>query len=149
MTAVTITDRHSISATWDRGSVILNYQAGAAVSLGDAVYLDDNNKVQRAIGSSSKAAHAFGIVVGITNFYAEVDAIANQWVAVCIHGPVFGFIGAVTLTDGQVLYVSKDTAGGLDTAAPTGGVYDYVFCNAQGPNDIFVRPGQSTPASTA
>jgi|SRR5882724_13287821 len=146
MTAVAAYSSRSPSADYDRGAVILNYVAGGTVSIGDAVYLDDNNQVQQAIGSSSKAAHALGIVVGVTNFYAETSEAAGGWVAVCIHGPVFGWTG---LIDGQVIYVSKTVAGGMDTTAPTGGVYDYIMGNAIGNDTIFVRPGQTTPASTA
>lgn len=144
MSAVAFYDSHSPSATWDRGATILNYVAGADVSIGDVVYLDDNNQVQRAIGSSSKQAHALGIVVGVANAYAEVTAHAGSWCSVAVHGPVFGWIG---LIDGQVVYVSKTVAGGMDTAAPSSGVYDFIVGNAIGADTIFVRPGQTTPTS--
>jgi len=149
MTAVTIALRNTISADWDRASVIVNRQAGATVNLGDVVYMDDNNKVQPAIGNSTSIkAHAFGIVVGVTNFYAETSAPANAWVAVCVRGPVYGFIGSWgTFADGQVVYVSKTVAGGLDTTIPGTPAYDYVVGNAIDGTSIFVDPGQSTPAS--
>jgi hypothetical protein len=144
MTAVAAYSTHSPSASYDRGATILNYIAGGTVNIGDCVYLDDNNQVQQAIGSASKTAHALGIVVGVTNFYAETQENAGGWVAVCVHGPVYGW---VSLIDGQVIYVSKTVAGGMDTAAPSGGVYDFIVGNAVGADAIFVRPGQTTPAS--
>ena len=149
MTAITITSRNTISADWDRGSIIVDKQAGGTVNLGDVVYLDDNDQVQQAIGSSAKAGHAFGIVTGLQNQYGETSVGLNGWCSVTISGPVFGFIGAVDFVDGQMLYVSKTVAGGLDTAAPAGGVYDFIVGNAQSPHSLFVRPGQSAPASTA
>jgi len=149
MTAVTITLRNTISADWDRGSIIVDKVAGGTVNLGDCVYLDDNNQVQQAIGSSSKAGHAYGIVTGLQNQYGETSVGLGGWCSVTVSGPVFGFIGSPDFIDGQMLYVSKTVAGGLDTAAPSGGVYDFIVGNAQAANTLFVRPGQTTPASTA
>lgn len=149
MTAITITNRYTISADWERGSIIIDKQAGGTVNLGDVVYIDSNDKVQQAIGSTAIKAHAFGICTGVQNQYAETFVALNGWCEVTMAGPVFGFIGSLDFANGQLLYVSKDVLGGLDTAAPTGGVYDFVVGNAEGPNVLFVRPGQSAPASTA
>lgn len=149
MAPVTITDRHTISATWDRGATILDYQVGGTgqtVNLGDVVYLDDNNQVQQAIANALKPSHAFGLCVGVTNFYAETSAASGAWVAICLRGPVFGFIGD-GFVDGQVLYLSKTVAGGLDTVAPATPAYDYVVGNTMATDAFFVDPGQSTPLS--
>ncbi len=147
MAAITVTPR-KISATWDRGAVILDFIAGATVNIGDCVYMDDNNYVQQVVGTTLKGAHSFGIVVGSPNQYAETAIPSGASCAVCVHGPVYGFDNPAYI-DGQLIYVSKTVAGGMDTAAPSGGVYDFVVGNAQGADCIFVRPGQSAPASTA
>ncbi len=144
MSAITVTPKN-ISADFDRGSDIVDFVVGAAsVAMGDVVYLDSNNQLQKAIATSSAAAQAIGIVVGVPNFYAETTAPQNSWAAVCVHGLVFGFTGLVS---GQPLYVSKTTAGGLDTAVPASGAYSLIVGNAEGSDSFFVRPGQSAPAS--
>ena len=147
MGAVTFTPKN-ISATWDRWANPLMYPiaSGVIVGLGQAVYLDDNNELQLAIGTSAKAANVKGIVVGVTQLYAETTATGPDFASVVSEGIVFGYDGAA-LIDGQVIYVSSTVPGGLTTTAPTGGAYDYIVGKAQGASAILVSTGQTTPIS--
>lgn len=150
MAAVTFTPFH-ISSTWDRLANPLMYLIanGVTVGLGQAVYLDDNNKLQLAVGNTTaKAANVLGIVVGVTQQYAETTAKGdgiNVYASVVRLGEVMGYDSQ--FIDGQVIYVSKTVPGGLDTTAPSGGAYDYVVGTALGADVIFVQPGMSSPAS--
>lgn len=145
MTALTVVAA-DISADWDRGSVLANYIANEAVDIGMAVYLDANNKVNKAKGDTSAHAMAVGIVVGAPNFYGEKTVNAGDYAAVCVQGPVFGF---TSLINGENIYVDKTTAGSMNDASPTGGVYVYAIGHAIGADTIFVDPGGSSPVSTA
>lgn len=151
MTALTITEQN-ISADWDRGSVINNYLANATLKIGQAVYIDSNNKANLALADSAADAQAIGIVVGVPNYYGEKSAVAGQWVAVCIGGPVYGFGGSVggsDLVNGEYIWIDKTTAGSMNDTAPTGGAYQYVIGQAVGSDTIFVRPGLTSPVSHA
>lgn len=145
MSAVAVTAANISSPGYLRSGVVLNYIAASTVSVGQAVYLNSSNQIAPAIATSAAAANAIGIVVGAANFYGETSIPAGSWAAVCVHGLVEGFTGLVS---GQQLYVSKTTAGGLDTAAPAT-AYDMVVGNAEGSDSIFVRPGSTPPASVA
>lgn len=151
MTVLTITTQN-ISATWDRGSVINNYVAAVALTIGQAVYIDSNNKANPAKADSAADAQAVGIVVGAPNFYGESGIPAGQYAAVCIAGPVYGFgasIGGNPLSSGEYIWIDKTTAGVMNDTAPTGGAYQYVIGQAVDGETIFVRPGLTSPASHA
>ena len=144
MTTITPTAAN-VSASEERGAVIMRYLSAVDLVVGNAVYLDSSNLLHKAIGNTtSAAASAIGIVCSANNFYGETTILAGQWVTVCIGGPVYGFSG---LTDGEPLWVDKTTAGALANAAPSGGAYTYIVGNAQGADTIFVHPGTGVPTS--
>ncbi len=145
MATVTITAKKVSSPGYNRSGVVNSYQCGGTVNLSDVVYLDANNKVQAAIATASETGHALGIVVGISSQYGETSQAAGGWVDVCEHGPVN--LGITSLVSGQMLWVSATDAGKLVDTAPTPSAYDFIVANAINSGTIFVRPGQTTPAS--
>ncbi len=142
MTAITVTAAN-ISASEERGAVLARFTANVDLSVGQAVYLDSSNKLNKAIADSAAHALAIGIIVFADNFYAESTIKAGNQATVCVYGPVFGFSGLVS---GQALYVDKTTAGSLNNAAPTA-AYQYVLGTALGADTIFVAPGTASPVS--
>lgn len=154
MTAITFVAKN-ISSTWDRGANPLDYPIapGVTVGLGQAVYLDDNNQLQLAIGTSAKAANVLGVVSGVPQQYAETSSASPAsgpvaYASVVSNGRVFGFNGSTpALIDGQAIYLSKTVPGGLDTAPPASPGYSYMVAKASGSSSINVSTGQSAPAS--
>lgn len=134
-----------VSATEERTAVVewYNVATGVTLTLGDAVYLDSNNELNKAIALTSAHARAIGIVAFADNFYGETTIPATGQAGVVVHGPVYGWSG---LASGQPLWVSKDTAGGLVDTAPTG-AYQYIVGHAQDAQTFFVDPGTVTPVS--
>lgn len=143
MTAITLT-ANNISCSEERGAVIERYITGEAITLGMTVYLDSSNQAWKAKADSSAHANAIGIAVIPDNFSGETSIPAGGTVGVCVYGPVFGFTG---LSQGEVLWVDKTTAGSLNDAAPTGGAYQYIVGHAIDAEVFFVDPGTSVPAS--
>lgn len=135
-----------LSADPDRGSVITNLIALTAMSIGDVVYVDTNNKAVKAQANSQTASRAIGIVVGVPNFYGETAVVAGDYVAVCVLGPVYGWDVALALGP---IYVDKTTAGKMNDAAPTGGAWQYVIGHAIASDTIFVSPAGAVSSSAA
>lgn len=143
MTAIVV-NGSNVSASEERGSIIEWYTTNEEIDLGNAVYLDSDNEVNQAIGTSSAAANAIGIAALADNFYGETTIPEGGSVGVVVYGPVYGF---TDLHSGQPLWVSKTVPGGLDDAAPTGGVYQFIVGHAQDDQTFFVDPGTVTPQS--
>lgn len=149
MTVLTITTQN-ISADWDRGAVSVNVVAAAALTIGQAVYLDSSNLAHPALADSAADAQAIGIVVSAPNFYGESGIAIGQTACVCISGPVYGFGAALAgsgLVNGEFIWIDKTTAGVMNDTAPVGGAYQYVIGHAVGNDTIFVSPGLTSPAS--
>lgn len=135
----------NVSADQNQGSVIRNYITGMAVNVGQAVYVDTNGNVQLAIGNVLTAnAKAIGIVVNSTDLYGSTAIPSGGYCSVCEFGPVYGYYG---MTPGKQVWVSKTVAGGLDDAAPTGGVFQFILGVSIDDDIIFVSPGMSAPVS--
>ncbi len=116
------------------GAVIEAYDAGGALSVGDAVYMAADGDVEEADASAAGTAYAIGIVVSITNAATgATTAAAGDKVDVCTAGRVTGFSG---MTPGDVLYMS-DTAGALADAA---GTTSHKVARARSAVTIFVNP---------
>lgn len=143
MTVLSVT-ANNISASEERGAVLIRFVTGEAMSPGQAVYLDSNNLCWKAKADSAAHARAIGIVVsGPGIFYGETTIPVGGTATICIGGPVFGFSG---LSQGLPIYVDKTTAGSLNDAAPTT-AYQFVVGQAEGNDTIFVRPGVGSPVS--
>lgn len=96
------------------GAVIRNFTAGAALNVGDLVYVDSNGKVQPTDADATGTLLAIGVVVSAGSIGAT-SAASGDAVSVAVFGPVNGFGGA---TPGGKLYVSN-TAGKIADAAGT------------------------------
>jgi hypothetical protein len=87
------------------------FYAGEAIAAGDACYIKSDGKVWLATGA---AANAAAVVDGFAaQAYAAGDAVTLLW------GVHFNY--GAGLTPGAPYYLSGTVAGGLDTAASTGG----------------------------
>jgi hypothetical protein len=152
MTAVTIV-ANDISASQDRGAWIdVTLTAAVALVIGNLVYIDANNQLNKAIADSAAHARVYGMVVGYpdgTN-YGETTVPAGGIPAVCVAGNVMVgpgcLIGSTPLENGQLLYLSKTVAGGLDDTAPTG-AFQVIVARAEGAQQIYIMPGLSAPVS--
>lgn len=134
----------NISADPNQGSIIRNYEAGGTVSVGDAVYIDGNGKVQLADASVSETTSlGRGIVVNSASLYGETSVASGQRCSVCVFGPVYGFYG---MTEGAWGWVSA-TAGDIDDSAPSGGAYQHIMGYAAAEDVFFVNPGLTAPTS--
>ncbi len=124
------------------GAICRNYQAGAALTVGYAVYLDSSGYVQHADANLSEAgARAMGIVVASKD--GETSVVSGDRCSVCVFGPVGGY---ASMTPGEPVYNSS-TVGRLDQTAPTGGAYPQAFGRADSATVIFVNPDVADPSS--
>ena len=146
MATVTYYIAQGVSANEERGAQILRFIAGEALAIGQAVYLDANNKLHPAKADSSLHASAVGIICSTNNFYGETAITSGQWASVCTLGPVQGW---QSLIDGEPIWVDAVTAGNMVDTAPTGGAYQFVVGQARGADTINVMPGTTTPVSHA
>lgn len=103
------------------GAVIEKYPAAGALSLGDAVYLDSNGKVEKADADAAASMLVHGIVVSAPR--GGTDAVADDMVDVCVAGRVTGFSG---MTIGSLAFLSV-TAGKVDHTAPAAASGDFRF----------------------
>lgn len=127
----------------ERGAIVKWYQAGEAITLGAAVYLDANNLAWNALDDTSAHAQAIGVAALADNFYGETTVQAGNQVGVCVYGPVWGFSG---MSQGQVGWVGG-TKGQIVDTAPTGGAYQFQVGHAVDDQTFFVDPGTSSPVS--
>jgi len=90
---------------------------GAAITVGQPVYVDGAGTVDLAIGDAIGTSKVAGLVIDASIAAATAGKIrhsgivtSTDWTAVT---------GAAALTPGARYYLSKDTAGQLTTTAPT------------------------------
>jgi hypothetical protein len=92
-------------------------KAGEALTAGDACYVKSDGKAWLATGAAANAAaKVVGFVMG--------DTPVNE--AVTLYDDITLNYGS-GLTPGALYYLSGTTAGGLDTAASTGGTKPIAF----------------------
>ena len=119
------------------GAIVRRFNAGAAVSVGQAVYVDGSGNVQAADADVLASSQGRGIVVGV-GVAGQTAASVGQPVDVVTHGPVA--MGASGLTDGAVVYVSV-TAGAMDQTKPAlTGDYPFIIGWAESDGAIYVQP---------
>ena len=112
----------------------LNLIAGAALTVGYAVYLDSSGYVQHADADlSAVGARAIGICVASKD--GETSVVSGDRCSVAVFGRVSGF---ASMTPGAPVYISK-TVGRLDQTAPTGGAYPNAIGRATSATTIFVN----------
>lgn len=150
MTALTKTAAN-ISASEERGAILRRFTANESMTPGDVVYLDSNNKVNKAKADSAAHARAIGIVVIPDNFYGESTIASGGTATVCVFGPVWGWnvSNSTYMISGLPVWVDKTTAGILNDTAPTGGAYQFQVGHMLGNDTIFVDPGTTSPSSAA
>lgn len=113
------------------GAVIRRFDAGDAVSVGDAVYIASDGDVEQANGGALATAWAIGVVVACPD--GDTGAVAGEAVDVCVHGSIEFASG---MTPGKLAYVG-DSAGMVSTAA---GTESCVLGFVETATQIFVRP---------
>lgn len=122
---------------------VRRYFAGAAITVGNLVYLDTAGKVQPADANALASSQAIGIAVAFSIRGATVCA-ANEAVDVCIWGPVW--VGATAgMTIPGRAYVSA-TAGKFDqTVTTTPGEYPFIVGKAEAACILFINPQVTIP----
>ena len=103
------------------GAVCVRLQAAGTCTPGDAVYVDSNGDAALADADAAASAMVFGLVVAGAD--DAVAFVADDYVDVCVFGPVAGFS---SLTPGEMVFAST-TAGDIATSAPAGSSGDYVY----------------------
>lgn len=118
-------------------ALVRRYFAGAAVTVGNLVYLDTAGKVQPADANAIASSQAIGIAVAFGLRGATLCA-ANDPVDVCIGGPVWVGASAGMTIPGRV-YVSP-TAGGFDqTVTTTPGEFPFIIGFAEAAQILFIQ----------
>ena len=122
---------------------IRRYNAGGAITVGNAVYVASDGDIEQADGDVVTSAQAIGIVVAIGSAGATVAAAGDRC-DVCVFGPVTGYSG---LTPGLPVYVSV-TAGSMDqTLSATTGDFNVIIGYAESATTIFVQRLTGVPVA--
>jgi hypothetical protein len=119
------------------GATIASFNAGGALTLGDAVYVAADGDVEAADADAALSSYAIGIVVAIEG--GKTTAAAGNRVDIALPGSrVTGYSG---LTPGVLMY-SSVTAGRIADARPAGasGDFAYVIGIAVSATTILVMP---------
>lgn len=132
----------NVSADWNQGSVIRNFIAAAAVTVGAAVALDSAGKLVLADADALATARAIGIVVNGTSIYGGTSIAIGASASVCVLGPVYGYYG---MDETKPAYISG-TAGELVDAVPGSG-YNFIIGRPVSETVLWVNPGVSAPVS--
>lgn len=116
---------------------------GGPANAGQAVYLAADGDAEAARANAVNTAQARGLV--ISNGNGATGFVAGERVDVVTAGPVTGFSG---LTPGGAVFVSKDNAGGVTQAVPTGtGNTVFVLGYAEDAETVYVQPQSGVPVA--
>jgi hypothetical protein len=130
----------NVRALQANGAVVRSYDAGAAITVGEAVYIASDGDVEPTDADLTEAA-AKGIGIAVESYDGETSIASGDPVGVCVFGPVSGFSG---MTPGQTLYTS-DEEGNIADAA---GTASHVIGHAESATIVWVDPDQSDPSSS-
>ena len=130
----------NVRALQANGAVVRPYTAGAAITVGEAVYIASDGDVEPADADLTEAA-AKAIGIAVESYDGETSIAENDPVSVCVFGPVAGFSG---MTPGQALYTSDEAGNISDTA----GTASHVIGHAESATIVWVDPDQSDPSSS-
>jgi hypothetical protein len=112
----------------------MNVIAGAAMTVGYAVYLDSSGYAQHADADlSAVGARVIGILVASKD--GETSVTSGDRCSIAVWGRVSGY---ASMTPGAPVYISK-TVGRLDQTAPTGGAYPNAIGRAESATTIFIN----------
>lgn len=117
------------------GSVTRPYQAGAAVAIGDVVYVAADGDVEICVGDGAATAQGIGIVTAIGN-QGALTAAAGDMVDVTIYGSVEGW---TSLTPGDLVFVSA-VDGNVADAAPAATNFIWVLGRVVTATQIAISP---------
>ena len=113
------------------GAITERYDAGAAITAGQTVYIAADGDVEPGDGSDASTAYSIGIAVAGQD--SATSFAPGDRIDVVVFGRVAGFTG---MTPGDVLYQS-DTAGALADAA---GTTSHKVGKARSATVFFVNP---------
>lgn len=119
------------------GAVLRHYVAGAALTVGYAVYIAADGDVEHADANAAGLEQVIGVVVASVD--GETAIAAGDGTTVCVFGPVGGY----TMTPADTIWLS-DTVGRLADAAAT---FDRIVGYAESASVLFVNPVRSVAAS--
>lgn len=127
------------------GAIVRRFLAGAAVVVGEAVYVHTDGMVRPADADAQASAQARGVVVAVGTSGA-ISAGVGQAVDVVTHGPVA--LGTFGLTEGAAVFVSTE-AGALTHDAPSNESGDYPFIIGWAESDgvLYVQPQVNIPTA--
>jgi len=143
MAAITVTSLNVRPANAHQ-CILRPLQAGAACTVGYAIYLDSSGYMQHADANAGET-EASGVGIIVESYDGETSIASGKRGSVCILGPVEGFSG---MTPNEPIYVST-TAGRLDQTAPTGGAYQRAIGWALSATCIFVNADPTDPESVS
>jgi hypothetical protein len=129
----------NVRALTENGAILQRYIAGAAITIGNLVYIASDGDVEHADGNVSLAV-GMAIGIAVASYDGETSVAAGDPVSVCVFGPVSGY---ASMTPGTNLYVS-DTVGRLSSVA---GTVSRVIGYARSADVVFVHPQQNVTSS--
>ena len=124
------------------GAHVRHFEAGAALTIGYAVYIDASGYAQHADANVDEASSR-GLGLLISSQDGETTIASGAQCTVVFLGPVHGY---ASMTPGAPVYVSK-TAGRIDHTKPTGGAYQRSIGSAISAGCVFVNPCNDDPSS--
>lgn len=119
------------------GSVLRRFEAGAALTVGYAVYIAADGDVEHADANAAGLEQVIGVVVASRDGETSIDS--GDPATVCVFGPVSGY----TMTPADTIWLS-DTVGRVADAAAT---FDRIVGYAESASVLFVNPVRSVAAS--
>lgn len=127
------------------GAMGRDFTLSGSINVGDAVYINTSGSILQARANLAATSQAIGVLVALHD--GDTSGVSGDRGTVCVFGPVSGFAG---LIEGQPAYLSDDTAGGLEDAAPSGaGTWTHVVGYGERDGVLFVQPGTSAPTSNS
>lgn len=124
------------------GALTRRGTAGAAGTVGNAVYLDGANGWKPADADALASAQARAIVVGVNGQVGAGAFAAGDRLDLVLYGPVTYGAG---MTPGGRVFVST-TAGACDQTAPAAaGDYPFAIGWAEAADVLFVAPATAIP----
>lgn len=141
--AITIANRANIRML--TGAIGRDFEAAGTINVGDAVYIDTSGTIQQA--RANLAASSLGTGILVASHDGATSIVSGKRGTVCVFGPVSGYAG---LIEGQPVYLSDDTAGGLEDAAPSGaGTWTHSMGIGERDSVLMVMPNASAPTSNS
>lgn len=129
------------------GAIVRPGISGESLTLGNAVYLADDEKWYKAQANLAATAHAKGIVVGVNDNWGGTIQAADGPVDVAVFGPLAGISG---MDEDLLVYLDDSADGGLVQTAPSGaGTWTHIMGYPIAEDVLMLLPRVEAPDSNS